>query len=277
MLFAGSLPAASSNETESAPAKHGGLIQESGDVEGYIPLAVGEQFVDATFLSDKLGVAYGKVLILHDAGSGIDGYGLVRTLRSSLTQSGWSTMTVALQYPVSPQIHLSVDKDSEADETINNTDETDTADADGSQPEDERGQASASEPDNNVRVGSALSYLSSQLPGPTVVIAIGQAAAMTDVVVSQLVDEPGLVWIAPELSLQGVPDVRPILDIDAVMPGADNSQAVNRKRLMRQNQVEAYSQRLISGAGYGFYGFEKNVLGYVRGWLSKHFVEEAES
>lgn len=275
LLLGGSLQAANSNEAEPAPPE--GLIQETGHVEGYMPLPVGETLVDATFLSDKLGVAYGKVLILHDADGGIDGHGLVRTLRFSLSESGWSTMTVALQYPVSPQIYLSTDEASAADETISDNEEAVTADAGESQPEDETGQATQPEPDNNARVGAALAYLNARQPGPTVLIAIGRAAQLTDVVINQLGDEPGLVWIAPEITLPDVPEVTPILDIVAVMPGARNHQAVNRKKLMRQNQVEGYSQRIISGAGYGFYGFENNVLGYVRGWLSKHFVEEAES
>lgn len=257
------------DETETSADEAMGLIQQSGHVEGFMRLPVADDEVAATFLAGRQGVDHGKILILHDAEQGIDSHGLVRTLRSGLANSGWSTMTVALNYPPSPQLFLSTQAASAA-----NTEQDGATDAEQESSADNDAAADASQPDNDnsARVGAALAYLNAQQPGPTVLIAIGEAAKLSDLAISQMQPPRGLVWIAPGVMPETAPEISPLLDIDVVEAGDKNLQAVKRKKLMRQSQHPAYAQRLMTGAGYHFAGFENRVLAYLRGWASKHFV-----
>ena len=60
---------------------------ETGQVEGYMTLPLGDAVFDATFVADKSGRDYGKVLILPDRDGSIDSYDLVHTLRMRLACS----------------------------------------------------------------------------------------------------------------------------------------------------------------------------------------------
>lgn len=270
------LLAAGDKEQDELPAT--GLLRETGHVEGYMTLPMGESDIAATYVADKLGEAYGKVMILHDADGGIDSHGLVHTLRLSLAESGWSTMTIALDFPVAPRIYLSATEASAAMPTVAASEAASTnTDTEADNKEIPAEESEVPHQTNSARIGTALAYLNAQQPGPTVVVALGASASLVDTVSSQLGEQRGLVWIQPEPSLTEVPGVVPILDIAAQRAGSVNKEARARRALMRQHQVAGYSQRLITGAGHGFYGFEGTVLAYVRGWLSKHFVSETES
>ncbi len=257
------------DETESSADDAKGLIQQSGHVEGFMRLPVADDEVDATFLAGRQGVDHGKILILHDAEQGIDSHGLVRTLRTGLADSGWSTMTVALTYPSSPQLFLSTQAVS-----ATNTEQDGATEAEQEPSADNDAVTDTAQPDNDntARVGAALAYLNAQQPGPTVLITIGEGATLTNVAVSQMQAPRGLVWIAPASTLAAAPEISPLLDIDAVPAGDKNLEAIKRKKLMKQSQHPAYDQRLMTGAGYHFAGFENRVLAYLRGWASKHFV-----
>lgn len=275
MLSSHALLAADDNaETTQSDAS---ILRQSGVVNGYLTLAVGDSNVDATLIPDRTGKSYGKVLILHDSHAGIDSPGVINSLREGLPDAGWTSMTVALAYPIEPQIYLSANATSTAEPTIGASEaaaslpeETETADAvveDGS---------ITSAPDNTARIGAALAYLNAQQPGTTVVVALGEAAQLTDALVGQLGEQRGLIWIRPELELKESPLITPILDIAPTIPGRNNREADARQVLMQQQQVSSYSQRRISGAGYRFYGFEPRVLSYVRAWLTKHYVPEEQ-
>lgn len=259
--------------TETTADDTAGIIQQRGHVEGFMRLPVADGEVDATFLSGRLGIDHGKVLILHDAEQGISSHGLVSSLRIGLADAGWSTMTVTLHYPLDPVLFLSTQATSATD-----SQETVAADAEQAMPADDETTEEAAKPDNlidnNARVAAAVAYLNAQQPGPTVLIAIGEAATLTDVAASQLQTPRGLVWIAPAVNPETTPEISPVLDIDAVQVGEKNLQAIKRKKLMRQNQHPDYAQRLISNAGYNFAGFENRVLAYLRGWAHRHFVTE---
>lgn len=272
MLSSQALTAAESTQSEAS------ILRQSGEVNGYLTLPVGDSNVDATLIPDRSGKSFGKVLILHDSPAGIDSPGVINILREGLPDAGWTTMTVALTYPIEPQIYLSATAASTAEPTIA------ASEAVASLPEETEAEDETVEddsispaPDNTARIGAALAYLNAQQPGITVVVAVGEAAQLTDALVGQLGEEPGLIWIRPELELKELPLITPILDIAPTIPGRINREATARRVFMQQQQVSGYSQRLISGAGYRFYGFEPRVLGYVRAWLTKQYVTEEQS
>lgn len=276
LLFSHMLTAAEDNaETVQSDAS---VLRQNGEPDGYLTLPVGDASIDAAFIPDRLGKSYGKVLILHDSNAGIDSPGLVNTLRQGLPEAGWTTMTVALTYPAQANIHLSANAASAAQPTIAASeaaaslpDETQT-----SQDTTEE-QNLLSPPDNAARISAALAYLNARQPGTTVVVAIGEAASLTDALAGQLGEKRGLIWIRPDLELTELPAIMPILDIAPTVPGRTNREAVARRVFMKQQQVTTYDQRQITGADYRFYGFEPSVLSYVRGWLTKQFVTEEKS
>lgn len=272
-LLSSVLQAEEATQTQTKPADD--IIGDKGHVEGYFSLPLAESQVDATFIADERGLARGKVLILHDSDGGIDSYGLVHTLRTALPESGWSTMTVALRYPDTPNIYLSPAAASTAEPTMAASTAAPTTPA--GDETAKQGDSEKTADNNAARLSAALSYLNAQQPGPIVIVALGEAAPLVSSLDQQLDKERGLVWIAPKMNITQAPEILPILDIAATSPSAKNKRAQARLVWMRQNQIKGYSQRLINGAAYGFLGFEQTVLGYVHGWMLKHFVDEDAS
>lgn len=255
------------NESTVAPLVH----SESGHVVGYIPLPVGEQELPATLISEQLGEPLGKVLILHDIGGGIAGTGLVDTLRLTLPESGWTTMTVALEYPYSPQLFVAESSDdSEA------ADASDLTEADEQSVEAETDIEQTQLADNDARISAALAYLNAQQPGPTVIVAFGEAVPLAIRAASQQGDDKAQIWIAANMSLTELPELGPLLDIAPQDVGKKNTDALSRAVLMRQANNQAYSQRRLVGAGHDFQGFENQVLTTVRAWLQKQFKSEGQ-
>lgn len=254
------------------------VISQAGEVNGYLALPVGDTRIDATLINDRLGKSYGKVLILHDSNAGIDSPGLINTLREGLPNSGWTTMTVALTYPTEPGIFLSSNAASMAEPTVDASQASASLPADNATADqDPNTEKKPEPPDNPTRLSAALAYLNSQQTGTTVVLAVGEAARLTDALAEQLGEQRGLIWIRPELELEAMPAIMPILDIAPTVPGSINGLARDRLVFMKQQQATAYDQRRINGAGFRFYGFESRVLSYVRGWLHKQFVSEEPS
>jgi Protein of unknown function (DUF3530) len=273
-LVAGpSLTAATENteETEAEPL----ILQQGGRVQGDLSLLVEGTDIAATLLPGRLGKTHGKVLILHDSNGGIDSPGLIRTLRQGLPDAGWTTMTVALTYPLESEIYLATTAASAIEPAVAASEAVATAPVD--EPASETAAENAS-PDNISRVLAALAYLETQQPGDTVILTVGKAAQLLDSLVGQTPGPAGLIWIRPELELDSLPEIMPVLDIAPEAAGQINERAMARRIFMQQQEEDVdYAQRRITGAGYGFYGFEKQVLGYVRGWLSKQFVNEEEN
>ncbi len=254
-------------ESPAAPLVH----SEPGHVVGYISLPVGEQELPATLISEQLGEPLGKVLILHDSGGGIAGTGLVDTLRLTLPESGWTTMTVALEYPYSPQLFVAESADdSEA------ADASDLTEAGEQIAEAETDTEQTQLADNNARISAALAYLNAQQPGPTVIVAFGEAVPLAISAASQQGDDKAQIWIAADMTFSELPELGPLLDIMPQDVGKKNTDALSRAVLMRQANNQSYSQRRLVGAGHDFQGFENQVLTTVRAWLQKQFKSEGQ-
>jgi hypothetical protein len=246
------------------------VYSESGHVVGYISLPVGEQELPATLISEQLGEPLGKVLILHDSGGGIAGAGLVETLRLALPESGWTTMTVALNYPYSPKLFVA-----------ESTDDNEIADASDLTEADEQSAEAGTDidteqADNNARISAALAYLNAQQPGPTVIVALGEAVPLAISAASQQGDDKAQIWIAADMTFSELPELGPLLDIAPQDVGKKNTDALSRAVFMRQANNPIYSQRRLVGTGHDFQGFENQVLTTVRAWLQKQFKSEGQ-
>lgn len=263
-------------EDEEGGAQTQPLIHsEAGQVTGYSPLPLGERELPATLIPEQLGKPHGKVLILHDSDGGIASSGLVQTLRLSLPESGWTTMTVALDYPHSPQLFLIEPADSDTPEASDSVASSEIESEQNAPPDSASEDAEPA--NNNSRVSAALAYLNAQQPGPVVILAIGEAVPLAMSSASQQGEEMAQIWIAADVTLTEPPELGPLLDIAAQDLGQKNQAAMQREVLMRQANNQTYSQRRLTGAGHDFQGFEMQVLNTVRAWLQKQFDAEVQS
>lgn len=240
---------------------------ETGQVEGYMTLPLGDAVFDATFVADKSGRDYGKVLILPDRDGSIDSYDLVHTLRMRLAESGWSTMTVALSYLYQPQLMLSADTvadDAEAAPQVDTSAEAESSD-----------NAPPSDDTNAARVAAAVAYLNAQQSGPTVIVAMGKSAELSATAIAQAGKDNALIWISPEWQADTPPEAQYILDITLSDLGNEKATLAQRRAVMMRKNAVNYSQRQIPGATSHFYGFEQPVFNLIRNWLHKTFSQGA--
>ena len=113
-----------SSETETLQTKSDvstpeeSMLRQISPIYGFQALTVAGQEIDATYIEETFGKRHGAVVLLHDQNEQIDSSGVVTTLRHHLPDSGWSTLTVSLNFPFEPDILLSTslettqDKDS---------------------------------------------------------------------------------------------------------------------------------------------------------------------
>lgn len=258
------MPATTDGQTVS-----GSALTNAGHVEGYMTLPQGEAVIDATFVADKTGREYGKVLILPDAEGNIDSYDLVHTLRLQLADAGWSTMTVALSYPDETRFMLSPQALGDADPTGNNSE---------APIEAESTESAVSDFDENAaRVAAAMAYLNAQQPGPVAVICIGKSAELSATALAQAGKDNALIWVSPEWESEQPPETAMLLDITISDLTKDSAPSAQRRAVMMRKNIANYSQRQIVGATSGFYGFEQPVFNQIRNWLHKHFAQGAAS
>ena len=259
----------SAAESEAAGSGYeAGIISETGQVQGYFALGVDESNIPATLIPDQTGSKYGKLLILHDSDGGMASPGLVNDLRFSLAESGWTTMTIALDYPevlnvFRPNSYVpNAQSSSETPiaETVSKSEATSTD--------------SSPVPDNVSRVAAALAYLNAQQNGPTVIVALGQAVSLAMGLAEQQGKTKGQIWLAYDQALPEESTISPVLDI---VPAAFASATVAQNRRLKSKTVDSdYSQQVIKGAGHDFQGFENQVLSLIKGWLRNKFVPEAK-
>jgi len=240
---------------------------ETGHVEGYMTLPLGDAVFDATYVFDKTGRNYGKVLILPDRDGNIDSHDLVHTLRMRLAESGWSTMTLELQYRYQPQLMLSPEL--AADEAEPAAQVETTAEAN---PSD---NSAPSGDDNAARVAAAVAYLNAQQAGPTIILAMGQSAELSSTAIAQAGKDNALIWISPEWNTEKPPESEHVLDITVSDLSNEMKATAQRRAVMMRQNIANYSQRQIPGTTSSFYGFEQPVFNLIRNWLHKIFAQGA--
>ncbi|WP_438971507.1 DUF3530 family protein [Methylophaga sp.] len=249
------------------PVEDSLVLSETGHVEGFVELPLGDELINATFIADKTGRDYGKVLILPDSEGNIDSNDLVHTLRMQLTNVGWSTMTVELVYPDEPQVMPSAESSSESSTAENETDAEITSEPESSDETNDEDQ-------NRSRVAAAVAHLNAQQPGLVAIVAMGKSAELTDTAIAQVGKDNALIWISPQWQSEEAPDTDYVLDITLSDLLNNNDANAKRRAVMLRKDVEFYSQRQIPGATTDFYGFEQPVFNTIRNWLHKHFVQE---
>jgi predicted alpha/beta-hydrolase family hydrolase len=278
-----------SAETETTEAEieqptNARMIQTLPELDDFISLDVAGVAIPATYTEDKLGEDHGVVILLHDANRGMDGIGVMSTLRKQLPRAGWSTLSVELDYPTSPNIHLSASLDSSNENTSNDETVTDT-----NPSPSENSESLATDPDssksdlppisNQQRVEAAIAFLQAKNKRNLIFAGHGEggvkAVELLEVIQTPII---GLVLIStPELTQDDSfrPMRQPILDVVASIGAESNIKAAeHRKVMMKQTGNPTYVQRRISGASRDFQGSEEVLNNVIRSWLKANFISE---
>ncbi len=264
----------SMNSAESDTA----MLHFQGEIDGFQTFSVADQQIAATFLADQLGENYGAVILLHDAAQGIDSPGVISTLRHQLPQSGWSTLTLELDYPSEPNILLSPSL------SLDGTVEGDQKPAE--KPAEAPSEDSSMDKEiklpaisNQQRVEAALAFLNAKNIRRIVLLGHGQggvaAVTLLDVITTPMM---GLILVAtPELEADAPFETmkQPILDIYGERDDNSIVDAVqHRKLLMKRTDNSNFSERRLAVADHDFTGVESLLMATIRGWLRAQFVNE---
>lgn len=276
------------------------MIREQGNVIGYQPLTVAGQEIDATFLEETIGKDHGVIVFFHDRGRGYENYGIT-PLRKAFPEYGWSTLSIALDYPYQPNIYL-YDASQVAKEAANAAKEAKAAkkedpnkepawddeipeeEEEEIEPEEKEEQAEVKKlpPISNIqRIEAVMTFLKSKeaerivfvghgAGGDTAVTLLGELKTPVEALVlvgtAQLTSDD--VWETFKF---------PILDIYGSndLDGVDTA-VKQRRKLMNRAGNPYYGVREVTGADHVFYGLQPQLILTIRSWLHKQFVETVE-
>lgn len=246
-------------------------------IAGHFVLEVEHSRVDATYLTETLGKSRGAILILHDAGGGLDSRGVVAALRHALPGSGWSVMTVALDYVHDAAVDAAPTAPAEGAETATSGSVTDDDAAPGASDAAPAGRALP--PANAGRIGAAIAHLRAKTGAqPLIVIGHGRGAEQALALLDLHDELDGLVLItapADSAALLSLPASVAVLDVVADGVLLQQPGAVERRAEMRRAQRALYSQRHLPSSQPALTGFERPLVSIVRAWLQRHFVDTA--
>jgi len=263
--------------SEPATSDHSMLRQE-GVPKGFQPLTVAGQEIDAAYLEETLGDNHGVIVFLHDQGEQFDNR-VIGPLRQAFPDYGWSTLTLAFDYPYKAKIYLATDevKEQEDEKAV----ETEKVAAEKTQTatEDKIEEKQTLPPVANIaRMEAALEFVKNKEFERIIFVGHGAGGNLAIELLDKLTTEVSALVIigTSQLDSDQVFETLkfPILDIigsndhDDVKPAA-----MHRKKLMKQAGNNYYDLREVTGADHVFYGLQPQLNITLRSWLNKYFVE----
>jgi len=258
------------------------MLRQTSSVEGFQPLSVAGEEINAAYIEETLGERHGAIVFLHDKGEQFESQGVVTPLRHSLPEYGWSTFTLAFDYPFEPKILLSLVDASDDQEQEPVADETTEETKDATE------KSSTDEPvilpaiSNQDRIQAALAFL--QAKDVKRIIFLGHGAGGDTAI--ELLDTIKIPVSALVLvGATALPENEvfsgfnfPILDVYGANDLDNVPDAVqHRKMLMKRVNNTRYQVRRIEGADHVFLGLDATLTATVNGWLRKQFVEQADN
>ena len=270
------------------------MIRQIQPLIGFQALTVGGQDINATFLEETLGEQHGAIVLFHDQGEDLESRGIVTPLRHAMLQYGWSTLSVTLDYPFTPNILLAIEPETDAstengsapitkDESTS-TETASSANTDLAKTDEvKKDEPSVLPPITNTqRIEAAIEFLKTK--GINRIIFLGHGTGGIVAIDSlSTITTP-----IPALILVGTPGLanndefktfnQPILDIygDQDLEGVATA-VMDRKVVMKRGNNIRYTSREIVGANHVFYGLEPMLISTVRGWLHATFVKQEKS
>ena len=251
-----------------------GIVSQSSPIAGYQPLTVAGQEIAATYLEETLGERHGAIIFLHDQGEKLEGNGVITPLRHQMPQYGWSTLTLALDYPFEPAILLSA--------TVENVSEAESAEpvVDEKEAETDKEEKAPLPPISNVqRLDAAIAFLQEKQIDRIIYVGHGAGGNLAvELLDTETTPIQALILVGtPSLKMNDVFKTfqHPILDLygDNGLEGV--AEAVQqRKLIMKRTGNEQYVAREVAGADHFFTGLQTTLVNSLRGWLKVTFIDE---
>ena len=274
-----------SSETETLQTKSDvstpeeSMLRQISPIYGFQALTVAGQEIDATYIEETFGKRHGAVVLLHDQNEQIDSSGVVTTLRHHLPDSGWSTLTVSLNFPFEPDILLSTSLETTQDKDSKGLSAQKTQTEDKSTDSEQVASKSLPPISNQQRIEAAVAFLQTKDIKQIVFIGHGQGGVVAvDIMNTIAIPIFGLVMVGtPALATkeQLLSMCQPILDIYGGQELSNVSKAVkDRKIEMKREANTNYSERKIDGANHDFDGLQLMLTSTIRGWLKTSFLEQ---
>lgn len=261
------------------------MMRESSPLLGYQPITVAGQEIEATYLEEKIGQRHGAIVLLHDQNEQLESHGVITPLRHHLPQYGWSTLTIALDYPFEPKILLSPTQDG-SDVTEQSDNESKSAekvsndvqpDPDEVKETDEKAIDPLPPISNQQRIEAVIAFLQAKGIDKIIFVAHG-AGGLVAIELLDILTRPisALILIGTQkLDTDKVFETFnfPVLDLYGNKDKPAIVEAVkHRKAVMTRTGNKHYEIRELVGADHVFYGVEAQLVTTVRGWLRKRFV-----
>lgn len=251
-----------------------GIVSQSSPIAGYQPLTVAGQEIAATYLEETLGERHGAIIFLHDQGEKLEGNGVITPLRHQMPQYGWSTLTLALDYPFEPAILLSA--------TVENVSEAESAEpvVDEKEAETDKEEKAPLPPISNVqRLDAAIAFLQEKQIDRIIYVGHGAGGNLAvELLDTETTPIQALILVGtPSLKMNDVFKTfqHPILDLygDNGLEGV--AEAVQqRKVIMKRTGNDQYVAREVAGADHFFTGLQTTLVNSLRGWLKVTFIDE---
>jgi len=286
LLFTALIPLAvmaegEDTEIESDVDSNHSMLRQTNTVKGYQPLTVAGLQIDSAYLEETLGERHGAIVLLHDEGEQFESQGVVTPLRHSLPEYGWSTLTLAFDFPYEAKILLSNDEEPDTD--------ADLLEQEADKPAAENEVEAEADKENTLpaisnqdRIQAALAFL--QAKDVKRVVFIGHGAG-GDLAIELLdtIKTPisALILVGATALPKGEVFEEfnfPILDVYGDNDLDNVPEAVkHRKVLMKRRDNTRYEVRRIVGADHVFSGLTPTLTATVSGWLRSKFVEQADN
>lgn len=265
------------------------MIRQTEPITGFQPLTVAGKEISATFLEETIGESHGAIVLFHDQGEDLESRGVVTPLRHEMLQYGWSTLSLMLDYPFTPNILLAIVPETAASTDTSPAaseakDEATITDADSAKMDGSKTDQPVVLPpvSNKQRIEAAVAFLNAKGINRIIFVGHGRGGIVAINELSTLTTPISALVLVGTPALANNDEFKtfnqPILDIygDQDLDGV--STAVNdRKVVMKRANNIRYTSREIIGANHVFYGLEPMLISTVRGWLHATFVKQEKS
>jgi hypothetical protein len=264
------------------------MIRQIQPLSGFQTLTVAEQDINATFLEETLGEPHGAIVLFHDIGEALESRGIVTPLRHEMLQYGWSTLSVSLDYPFTPNILLAIEAETDASSAMAAETEDEAAALAANTDLATAGDVKKDEPPllppitNKQRIEAAVDFLKAKGIKRIIFLGHGTGGIVAIDSLATISTPISALILVGTLNLANNDEFKtfnqPILDIYGDQDLAGVSAAVNdRKVVMKRNHNIQYTSREIIGANHVFYGLEPILISTVRGWLHAIFIKQEKS
>jgi len=273
-------------------AKQRALARKKQQIQGYQPITVTGQEIDATYLEETSGDQFGVIVFFNNKTQALETPTVIRTLRQALPQYGWSTISFAMDYPLEDNILLSPSLEAVSDPS-EGTPAEETAVEETPPKEvvmaDDVEQTEADEPtpellppvSNSERIEAIISFIKAKDYPRTIFVALGEGGEIAADIMAPLSSDIDALILLESDSFSSTEQFetifKPIVDIYAQHGKGSVKKAIkHRKKIMKVNEMLNYSVRSLSAADTRFLGAEQRLTQMIRSWLYKQFLAEQD-